>query len=247
MLNFEGNYSFLLTFVQFYWFEQKQMFKQIKIFLWICTFWNLLWKTNFLSISEHLSERVTFLIKREVVFSEFSRKCFKITGKHNLAVCGSFCGEKQFLLKFVPFYCLNKNSCLQRIQFFLWIFSISNLLRKVIFLSNSDLFEQKENFSVYFPENSSKLQESIVCLYVANFEEKNIFLLTFVHFYWFEEKKMFKPIKIFLWIFPFFKLVEKKKFLSISVLLSERVYFWLKEKFSVKFPRNAAKQPESIF
>ena len=109
------------------------------------------------------------------------------------------------------FTALNKNSCLQRIKFFLWIFSISNLLRKVIFLSNSDLFEQKENFSVYFPEYSSKLQESIVCLYMANFEEKNIFLLTFVHFYWFEKIKMFKPIKIFLWIFPFFKLVEKNK------------------------------------
>ncbi len=51
-----------------------------------------------------LFEIVIFRQKREV-FSELARKGFKTTGKHNLAVSGSFCGEKQFLLIFVPFYC----------------------------------------------------------------------------------------------------------------------------------------------
>ena len=97
----------------------------------------MFWKTNFLSISELLSKRVFFLLKREVfsdftrkcfittgkqfsicpilvvwsktvVFNELARKCFKTTGKHNLAVCGSFCGEKQFLLIIVPFYCFEQ-------------------------------------------------------------------------------------------------------------------------------------------
>ena len=87
-----------------YWFDQKKLFKQIQIFLRICPFSNLLRKTNFLSISVLLSEIVTYLLKREV-FSELARKRFKTKVKHNLAVCGSFCGEKQFLLIFVPFYC----------------------------------------------------------------------------------------------------------------------------------------------
>ena len=99
-----GEKQFLLIFVPFYLFVQKQLFKQIQIFLKISPFSKFLRKTNFLSISVLLSEIVTFLKKREV-FSELTRKCFKTTGKHTLVVCGSFCGEKQFLLIFVPFFC----------------------------------------------------------------------------------------------------------------------------------------------
>ena len=32
------------------------------------------------------------------------RKCFKTTERHDFIVCGSICGEKQFLLIFIPFY-----------------------------------------------------------------------------------------------------------------------------------------------
>ena len=98
---------YLLIFVPFYWFDQKQLFKQIQIFLRICPFSNLLRKTNFLNISVLLSEKVTFWLKREV-FNELARKCFITTGEHNLAECGSFCGEKLFLLIIVPFYCFEQ-------------------------------------------------------------------------------------------------------------------------------------------
>ncbi len=77
----------MLIFVPFYWFDQKQLFKQVQIFLPIYPFSKLLRKINVLSISELLSEMVTFLIKRDV-FSEFHQRCIKTTEKHSLTVCG---------------------------------------------------------------------------------------------------------------------------------------------------------------
>ena len=105
-----GEKKFLLIFVPFYWFDQKQLFKLILIFLRICPFSNMLRITNFLSISVLFSEISLFGLKREVL-CEFSRKCFKTTENHSIAVCGSLWGEKQFLLIFVPFYWFDQKSC----------------------------------------------------------------------------------------------------------------------------------------
>ena len=54
----------LLIFSPFYWFDQKGLFKEIQIFLRICPFSNFLRKSIFLSISDILSEIVTFLPKK---------------------------------------------------------------------------------------------------------------------------------------------------------------------------------------
>ena len=59
----------------------------------------------------------------------------------------------------------------------------------------------------------------------AHFDEKKSFLLIFVHFYWFDQKQLFKQILIFLIIFPFSNLFRKTNFLSISVLPCEIVLF----------------------
>ena len=56
--------GFFLIFVAFYGLYKKGCLQKIQIFHWICPFSNLLRKTNFLSISEFLSERVTFLKKK---------------------------------------------------------------------------------------------------------------------------------------------------------------------------------------
>ena len=66
-----GKKKFLLIFVSFYWFDQKQLFKQFQIFLGICSFSNILKKNNFLSNSV-LSEIATFLTKKSSlwIFSE---------------------------------------------------------------------------------------------------------------------------------------------------------------------------------
>ena len=66
----------------------------------------------------------------------------------------------------------------------------------------------------------------------AHFEEKNKFLLIFPPFYWFDQKQLFKQILIFLTICPFFKLVKKTTFLSISVF-SEIVTFLIKKSSSL--------------
>ncbi len=87
--SFRGEIQFFLIFVNFYWFDQKQLFKHIQILNWICPFSNLLRKTNFLSISDLLSEIVTFLTKKRS-FIEFPRKCFKTRGKHNLVYVAHF-------------------------------------------------------------------------------------------------------------------------------------------------------------
>ena len=97
----------LLIFVPIYCFDQKKFFKEIQFFIRIFPFSHLLRKTNFLSISVLLSEIVTFLTKKRI-FQKISPKMLQKKLKHNLAVSVSFCGEKQFLLIFVPFYCFVK-------------------------------------------------------------------------------------------------------------------------------------------
>ena len=110
----------MFIFVQFYCFEQKGLFITNPNFSLDLLLFKLVEKKNS-DYSELLSEIVFFFLLKREVFSELALKCFKTTGKHNLAVGGSFCGEKHFLLIFVPFYCLCKKGCLQLIQIFLQI------------------------------------------------------------------------------------------------------------------------------
>ena len=98
-----GEKQFLLIFISFNWFDQKSYFKHIQIFIRICLFSKMVRKTNFLSISVIVFEMSLLCLKRKF-FYEFLQKCFKTTERHSLAVCGSLCGEKQFLLIFIPFY-----------------------------------------------------------------------------------------------------------------------------------------------
>ena len=130
--------QFLLIFIPFYWFDQKDLFKQIQIFLRIFPFSNMGRKTNFLSISVLVSEVVTFMSKRIVLY-EFPPKCFKTTERHGLAVSGSFCREKQFLLIFIPFYWFNQKKLFKQIQIFLRICPFSNIVRKTNFLIISEI------------------------------------------------------------------------------------------------------------
>ena len=59
-----GEKLFLLIFIRFDWFDQKNLLKQIQIFLRICPFSNMVRKTNFLSFSGLVSEIVTFMSKK---------------------------------------------------------------------------------------------------------------------------------------------------------------------------------------
>ena len=74
-------------------------------------------------LSEFFSARLGdshFMSKRKVLY-EFFQKCFKTTERHSLAVCGSLCGEKHFLLIFIPFYWFDQKQLFKQIQIFLRI------------------------------------------------------------------------------------------------------------------------------
>ncbi len=124
-----GKNKFLLIFPTFYWFDQNQLFKQIQIYLRIYPFSNLLRKTNFLSISVLLSDIVTFLTKTRR-YLWISPKKLQNNRKYSLAVCGSICGEKQFLLIFVPFYWFDQKPWFKQIQIIIRICPFSNMLIK---------------------------------------------------------------------------------------------------------------------
>ena len=101
---------FYYIFIPFYWFKQKQLFKQIQIFLRFASFKH--GKKN--KLSEYYSARFcdnNFCLKRNVLY-EFPPKCFKTTERPSLAVCGALCGKKHFLLIFIPFTGLIKKQLL---------------------------------------------------------------------------------------------------------------------------------------
>ena len=93
-----------------------------------------------------LSEIVNIWIKKKEFFNELARKCLKTTAKHNLAVCGSFCGENLFLLIFALFYWFDHKKLFKQIQILLRICTILKMLRKTNFLSISVLLSEIVNF-----------------------------------------------------------------------------------------------------
>ena len=77
---------------------------------------NMVRKTNFLSFSVLVSEIVTFMSNKKSSL-RISPKILKTTEKQSLAGCGSLCGEKQFLLIFIPFYLFNQKKSLNISKF----------------------------------------------------------------------------------------------------------------------------------
>ena len=51
----------------------------------------------------------------------------------SLVVCGSLCGEKQFLLIFIPFYWFDQKQLFKKIQIFLSIYPFQTLYEKQTF------------------------------------------------------------------------------------------------------------------
>ena len=163
-----GEKKFLLIFIPFYRFDQKKLFKQIQIFLWICPFSDMVRKTNFLSIPVFVSEIITFLTKKSI-FLWISLKMLQNNRKHSLAVCGSLWWGKQFLLIFIPFYRFDQKQLVKQIQIFLWICPFSNMVRKTNFVSISvfvyeiiTFLNKKRGFLWISLKNASKQQKGIV-------------------------------------------------------------------------------------
>ena len=98
-----GRKTFLFNIYPLLMVWSKELFKQIQIYLRICPFSNMVRKTHFLSISVHVFEIDSFMSKKKSSLW-IAPKLFQKTERHSIAVCGSLCGEKQFLLLFIPFY-----------------------------------------------------------------------------------------------------------------------------------------------
>ena len=73
-------------------------------------------------------------------------KCFKTTERHDFEVCGSICGEKQFLLIFIPFYWFDQKLLFKQFQNFPQYLSLSNMVRKTNFLNISVLVSEIVTF-----------------------------------------------------------------------------------------------------
>ena len=167
-----------------------------------------------------------------------TEKCFKTTERYSLAVCGSLCGEKQFLLIFIPFYRFVQN-LFKQIQIFFRICPFSNMVRKINFLSISVLFSgiatfmSKKKMSLWITPKCFKTTERYSLAVCGSLCGQKQFLLIFISFYKFDKKKLFKQIQIFIRICHFWNIVRKTNFLSISVLVSEIVTFMSKKKSSL--------------
>ena len=68
-------------------------------------------------ISEYFSARFWSLLSLKKILYEFPQKCFKTTERHSLAVCGSLCGGKLFLLIFTPFYFFDQKQLFTKSKF----------------------------------------------------------------------------------------------------------------------------------
>ena len=90
-----------------------------------------------------------------------------------------------------------------------------------------------------FHKNASKQQKDSLAECGSIFGEKK-FLLIFIPFYWFDQKSCLNKSKFSSGFLPF-KHGKKKKFLSISVLVSEIDTFLTKKEVQYKFPQKCSK------
>ena len=155
-----GEKQLLLFFIPFYWFDQKQLFKLIQIFHRICSFPNIVRKTNFLSISVLVSKIATFLTKMKSSLW-ISWKIHQNNRKSLFSSMWLTLGRKTFFLIFVHFYWFDKKNLCIIIQVFLRIFSLSNMVRKKNFLCISMLISELVTF---LTENKSSLWISMKTL-----------------------------------------------------------------------------------
>ena len=110
--------SVFLIFILYNWFVKKKLFKKIQIFLRICPFSNIV-----------LIYEIVILLTEKRISLWIPTKCFKTTERHSLAVWGSLCGEKHFLLIFIPFYRFVQKSCLNKSKFSSGITSFKHSLK----------------------------------------------------------------------------------------------------------------------
>ena len=137
---------------------KKICLNQIQIYLRILLRFKIVEKSNLSGNFWAPFWDITFLIKKRN-FLTFNQKTIE---KHSFAVGGTFCGEKRFLLIFVPFYWFDKNQLFILNPNFQLDFFLFKLLSKSKFLNNSELlsewviFDKKRDIFSKSPPKSFK-------------------------------------------------------------------------------------------
>ena len=135
-----------------------------------------------------------------------------------MAVCGSFWGEKQILLIFVPFYYFEQKGLFKQILIFHLDLPLYKLVKKnklseyfSATFRDASFLTKKRGFqwiSSIILQINRKAQFSCIWLTLR----RETVLLIFVPFYWFDQKQLFNQIQIFLTICPFINLLRKTTF-----------------------------------
>ena len=164
-------------------------------FLQDLPFSNMLKKQTFWVFQCSFLRESLLCLKRKFLY-EILQKCFKTPERHSLAVCGLLCREKKFLLIFIRFYWFDLKHLLKQIQIFLRIYRFSNIVRKRNSLSISVLVSEIVILCLEIKVLYEFLQKCLktterhslaVCGLLCG--EKQ-FLVIFVLFYWFDQKKI---------------------------------------------------------
>ena len=146
---------------------------------------------------------------------EFPKFCFKTTERHSLAVYGSFFGEKNFWLIFIPFYWFDQKQLLIEIHFFLRICQFQTWFEKQTFyvflcsfLRESHLC-LKWNVLYEFLQNCFKTTKRHNLTVCGSLCWEKQFLLIFIPFLMLDQKQLFRQIQILIRICPFHTWWEK--------------------------------------
>ena len=165
-------------------------------------------KTNFLSISVLVSEIGTYMSKKKISLW-ISQKCFKTTQRPSLSVCGSLYGEKQFLLIFIRFNWFDQKKLFKPFQIFLRICPIWKMVRKINFLSFSELlfwdshFFEEKKVLFEFPQKCFKTTERHSLAVCASLCGEKQILLIFIHFTGLIKNSCLNKSKFSSGFFPF--------------------------------------------
>ena len=127
LTQFVEKISFYWFFPPLYWFDQKQLFKQIQIFLRICPFSNMVRKTNFLSSSVIVSAIVTFISKKKISLWIFPKML-----QNNVLQFSSIwltLWRKTVFVNIYPLLLVWSKKLFKQIQIFLRICIISKMVR----------------------------------------------------------------------------------------------------------------------
>ena len=174
------------------------------------------------------------------------QKFFKTTERHSLALCGSLCGAKQFLLIYISFNWFGQKYLFKHIQIFHRIWHFSNMVRKTNFLSIYVLISaivtimSKNKSSQWLPKKYFKTTERHSLAVCGSLWGEKQFLLILIPFYCFNQKNCLNKTKFFSG-FATFKNVGQQTFWVFQCWFLRWFLLYLKRKVLYEFSQKCFK------